>query len=83
MHWLSFIIYEDDIVNVWTVKINLIIVLLAEITNNEASFFQWILLHDTRSNRLLNLVVKFLYRTNTLLATVFITPDRQWGSPET
>ena len=83
MHWLSFIIYEDDIVNVWTVKINLIIVLLAEITNNKARLFQWILLHDTRSNRLFNLVVKFLYRTNTLLATVFITPDRQWGSPET
>ena len=76
MHWFSFIIYEDDIVNVWTVKINLIIVLLAEVTNNEARFFQWILLHDTCSNRLLNLVVKLLNRTNTLLATVFITPDR-------
>ena len=83
MHWLSFIIYEDDIVNVWTVKINLIIVFLAEVTNNEARFFQWILLHDTCSNRLLNLVVKLLNRTNTLLTTVFITPDRQWSSPET
>ena len=83
IHWLTFFVYQNDIVDIWTMKVYLIIVLLAVVARNEALILHRIALHNACRNSLLYFCIQFLKATNALLATVFVTPYWQWSTPET
>ena len=63
-------------------EVNLIIVLLTVVARNETILLQWVALHDTGSHRLLDFSIQLLQTADALLATVLITPDWQWSTPE-
>ena len=73
--------YKFDIIHVWTVKINPVIVLLAVVTRNKAFILVRIVCHDTGRNSLLNLVIEFLYRTDTDSLAILTCPDRKRSTP--
>ena len=80
-HYLAGRRYKLDVINVRTVQVNLVIVLLAVVTRNETFILIWVACHDTGSNSLLNLVVKFLYRTDADSLAILTGPDRERSTP--
>ena len=72
---------EDDVVNVRTVEINLVVVSLAVVARNEAFFLPGVRLHETGGNRFLNFIVEFFNAANAQFLLVVATPDRQRSAP--
>ena len=82
MHRLTLVVYEHDIVYVRTMEVDAVVVLLRVVARNEALILHRIALHNAGCYRLLYLGIQFFERTDALLATVLVAPDRQRSSPE-
>ena len=79
---VSCLAHQLDIIYVWTMEVNLIVVRLTHIARYEAFFFQRIAAHHTCSYSLLDFVIELFYRTNAdFLAGVAIAPDWKRCAP--
>ena len=58
--YITALAYELDVVNVWTVNVNAVIVLLTHIARYEALILEWVALHYASLNSLLYLVIELL-----------------------
>ena len=74
IHWLSFFVYQNDIVDIWTMEVYLIIVLLTVVARNEALILHRIALHNACRNSLLYFSIQFLKATDALLAVQVLKP---------
>ena len=82
LHWLAAFAHEHDVVNVWTVQVNLIVVFVAVIANHETSLLPWVLSHHASCHGFLHFVVEFFHAADTnFFVCVGIAPDRKWSAP--
>ena len=83
LHGLTALRNEDDMIHIGTMEINLVVVLLRHVARHKAFILQWIRLHESNLNRLLDLVIEFLYGANADLLAILVAPDRKGCAPET
>ena len=82
IHGFALIVDEDDVVDIGSVEIYLVVVLLRVVAHDEAFVLERIALHHPGSDRFLNLVVELFHRSDALLSTILVAPNGQWRAPE-
>ena len=82
MHRLALVVYKYYIVYIRTMEVDAVVVLLRVVARYEALVLHRIALHNAGCYRLLYLGIQLFERTDALLATVLVAPDRQRCSPE-
>ena len=82
LHRFAAIADQQDVVDIRTVHVNLVVVLLRHIARNEAFVFQRVALHNTGSNSLLDFTVELFEASDALLLAVLTAPDGQRCTPE-
>ena len=81
LHCTTGLRYQDYIIHIRTVQVNLIIVLCCVDTGLETLLLERIGFHHAGLYRLFNLIIEFLYRADAQLVALIVTPDRQRSAP--
>ena len=83
LHRLATLADQDDVIDIRTVQVNLVVVLFRHVTRHKAILLQRIVLHDASLDGFLDFIVQFLDRADANLLTVLRAPDGQRCTPET